>query len=84
MGNLFVSEKPVENKSASVDSSMLKAAGPVWHKSNMKNNRLPISGIDTDAKWSFQIKGFGYLDTNYTYSEETKFVNQIIPKQKTF
>ncbi len=23
----------------------------------MKNNRLPISGIDTDAKWGFQIKG---------------------------
>ena len=59
MGNLFVSEKPVENKSASVGSSMLKAAGPVWHKSNMKNNRLPIAGIDTDAKWGFQIKGLG-------------------------
>ncbi len=63
MGNLFVSEKIVENKSASVDGSMLKAAGPVWHKSNMKNNRLPISGIDTDAKWGYsKSKGwiFGY------------------------
>ncbi len=42
---------------------MLKAAGPVWHKSNMKNNRLPISGIDTDAKWGYsKSKGwiFGY------------------------
>ena len=63
MGNLFVSEKIVENKSASVDGSMLKAAGPVWHKSDMKNNRLPISGIDTDAKWGYsKSKGwvFGY------------------------
>ncbi len=63
MGNLFVSEKIVENKSASADGSMLKAAGPVWHKSNMKNNRLPISGIDTDAKWGYsKSKGwiFGY------------------------
>ena len=63
MGNLFLSEKLVDNLSASVDSSLLKADGPVWHKSDMKNNRLPIAGIDTDAKWGFsKSKGwvFGY------------------------
>ena len=63
MKSLFVSEKLVDDISASVDSSMLKAAGPVWHKSDMKQNRLPISGIDTDAKWGFsKSKGwiFGY------------------------
>ncbi len=63
MGNLFVSEKLVDDISASVDSSMLKTAGPVWHKSDMNKNRLPISGIDTDAKWGFsKSKGwiFGY------------------------
>ncbi len=63
MGSLFVSEKLVDDISASVDSSMLKAAGPVWHKSDMKKNRIPISGIDTDAKWGFsKSKGwvFGY------------------------
>ena len=63
MGNLFVSEKLVDDISASVDSSMLKAAGPVWHKSDIKKNRLPISGIDTNAKWGFsKSKGwiFGY------------------------
>ena len=63
MGNLFVSEGMVNDESASVDSSMLKANGPVWHKSNMKNNSLPISGIDTDAKWGYsKSKGwiFGY------------------------
>lgn len=63
MGNLFVSEKLVDDTSASVDSSLLKANGPVWHKSDMKNNHLPISGIDTDAKWGFsKSKGwiFGY------------------------
>ena len=55
MGNLFVSRETSLNShndiSASVDSSMLKAAGPVWHKSDIKKNRLPISGIDTNAKW---------------------------------
>jgi len=45
---------------------MLKAAGPVWHKSDMKNNRLPISGIDTGAKWGFSNSKVGYLDTSYT------------------
>jgi len=63
MGNRFISEKLVDDKSASVDGSLLKAKGPVWHKSDMKNNRLPIAGIDKDAKWGFsKSKGwiFGY------------------------
>jgi len=53
MGNLFLSEKLVDNLSVAIDSSMLQAAGPVWHKSDIKKNRLPIAGIDTDAKWGF-------------------------------
>lgn len=63
MGNQFVSEKVVDDKSVSVDSTLLKASGPVWHKSDMKHNHLPISGIDMDAKWGFsKSKGwiFGY------------------------
>ncbi len=51
MGSLFVSEGMVDDTSASVDSFLLKADGPAWHKSDMKNNRLPISGTDTDARW---------------------------------
>ncbi len=58
MGNKFISEGLVENVSASGDSSMLKADGPVWHKSDIKNNRLPIPGIDTDCSMGFfKIKG---------------------------
>ena len=63
MGNLFLSEELVSRESASVDSTMLKASGPIWHKSDIKKNRLPIAGIDTDAKWGFsKSKGwiFGY------------------------
>ncbi len=51
MGSLFVSEGMADDTSASVDSSLPKANGPVWHKSDMKNNRLSISGTDTDAGW---------------------------------
>ena len=50
MGDRFISDGMVENDSASIDSTMLKDTGPVWHKSDMKNNRLPIAGIDTDTK----------------------------------
>ena len=63
MGNLFVSEGLVDDISASVDSTMLQAAGPVWHKSDIRQNRLPIAGIDTDAKWGYsKSRGwtFGY------------------------
>ena len=65
-GNLFVSERLVDDTSASVDSTMLQAAGPVWHKSDIKQNRLPIAGIDTDAKWVIPNQGAGDLDTNCT------------------
>ncbi len=60
MGNLFVSEGMADDTSASADSSMPKANGPAWHKSDMKNNRLPISGIDTDARWGF-YKSKGWI-----------------------
>jgi len=61
MGDLFLSERLVENDSASVDSTMLKATGPIWHKSDIKKNRLPITGIDTDAKWGYsKSKGWVY------------------------
>ena len=61
MGGVFLLERLVDDTTASVDSSMLKAKGPVWHKSDMKQNRIPISGIDTDARWGFsKSKGWVY------------------------
>ncbi|MGI0062267.1 MAG: transposase [Nitrosotalea sp.] len=63
MGNIFLLEGLVDGTTASVDSSLLKARGPVWHKSSMKKNTLPISGIDTDARWGFSMYRrwiFGY------------------------
>jgi len=63
MDSVFLSKRLVDDTTASVDSSLLKAKGPVWHKSDMKQNRIPISGIDTDARWGFsKTRGwvFGY------------------------
>jgi hypothetical protein len=63
MGWLFISEGLVDPYIVSVDSSLLKARGGVWHKTSMKKNVVPHSGIDTDARWGFsRTKGwiFGY------------------------
>ncbi len=63
MGNIFLLEGLVDARTGSVDSSLIRARGPVWHKSSMKKNILPISGIDVDARWGFsKTKGwvFGY------------------------
>ncbi len=63
MGILFIKDGLVDPAIISVDSSLLKAKGHVWHRSNMKKNEVPRSGIDTDARWGFsRTKGwiFGY------------------------
>ena len=62
-GNLFVKEKLVDPYIVSVDSTLLKAKGHVWHKSSMIKGVVPRSGIDIDARWGFShTKGwiFGY------------------------
>jgi hypothetical protein len=63
MGIFFVKSRLVDTYSASVDSSLLRAKGHVWHRSSMKKNVVPYSGIDTDARWGYsKTKGwvFGY------------------------
>jgi hypothetical protein len=63
MGRLFVAEELVDPYIASVDSTLLKAKGHVWHASSMEKNVVPYSGIDTDARWGrSKTKGwvFGY------------------------
>ena len=64
MGNLFVKEKLVDPYIVSVDSTLLRAKGHLWHKSSMIKGVVPHSGIiDTDARWGFShSKGwiFGY------------------------
>ena len=52
MGMLFIKDVLIDPSIISVDSSLLKAKGHVWHRSNMKNE-VPRSGIDTDAKWGY-------------------------------
>ena len=53
MGRLFVTEGLVDLSITTVDSTLLKAKGPVWHKSSMKKGKVPCSGIDTDARWGY-------------------------------
>ena len=63
MGMLFVNEVLVDPFIVSIDSSLLKARGHVWHRSSMEKNEIPRSGIDTDGHWGLsRTKGwvFGY------------------------
>jgi Transposase DDE domain len=63
MAALFVKKRLFDPYIASVDSTLLKAKGHVWHKSSMIKGVVPRSGIDTDARWGFShTKGwiFGY------------------------
>lgn len=53
MGNIFLLQGIADATTASADSSLLEARGPVWHVSGMKKNVLPIPGIDTDARWGY-------------------------------
>ena len=63
IGNTFVKEKLVDPYILSVDSTLLKAKGHLWHKSSMIKGLVPRSGIDIDARWGLShTKGwiFGY------------------------
>ena len=53
MAVLFVKERLVDPYIVSVDSTLLKAKGHVWHKSSMNKGVVPRSGIDIDARWGF-------------------------------
>jgi hypothetical protein len=51
MGNLFVKEKLVDPYIVvTIDSTLLRAKGHVWHKSSMIKGVVPHSGIDMDAR----------------------------------
>ena len=63
MGNLFVKERLVDPYIVTIDSTLLRAKGHLWHKSSIIKGVVPRSGIDTDARWGFShTKGwiFGY------------------------
>ena len=63
MGYLFVTNGLVNPSITAIDSTLLKAKGPVWHKSSVKKGMVPRPGIDKDARWGYShTKGwvFGY------------------------
>lgn len=63
MARLLFAHGLIDPLIVAVDSSLLKAKGPVWHKSSMEKGEIPCPGIDTDARWGKSgTKGwvFGY------------------------
>jgi hypothetical protein len=62
MGQRFLREGIVESYVGAADSAIISCK-KVWHKSDMEAGRIPVPGIDTDARWGFsKSKGwaFGY------------------------
>jgi hypothetical protein len=53
MGNLFVKERLVDPYIVTIDSTLIRAKGHLWHKSSMIKGIVPRSGIDIDARWGF-------------------------------
>ena len=53
MGNLFVKERLVDPYIVTIDSTLIRAKGHLWHKSSIIKGVAPRSGIDTDARWGF-------------------------------
>jgi hypothetical protein len=63
LGHLFVTDGLADPSITAIDSTLLKAKSHVWHKSSMKKEIVPHSGIYTDAKRGYShTKGwvFGY------------------------
>ena len=62
MGRRFVAQGLADCTIIAVDSTMIRTRGAkVWHKSHIKSNTIPRSGIDTDARWGFSAtKGWLY------------------------
>ncbi|MER5174341.1 MAG: transposase, partial [Candidatus Nitrosocosmicus sp.] len=62
MGYLFVAEGLVVNPSiTTIDSTLLKSKGSVWHKSSMEKGIVPRSGIDIDARWGYSHTKKGWI-----------------------
>jgi hypothetical protein len=66
MGNLFVTDGLADPSIPAIDGTLMKAKGPLWHKSSMKKGIVPCPvGIDTDARWGYSRTKGRFLDINY-------------------
>ena len=61
IGYLIVVEGLVDLSITAIDSTLLKAKGPVWHKSSMEKGEVPRPGIDTDARWGYSHTKKGWV-----------------------
>lgn len=68
---LFVKEKFVDPCIVTIDSTLLRTIGHLWHKSSRIKGVVARSGIGTDARWGFshtELWIFGYkLHTSQQY-----------------
>ena len=65
MGYRFISDRLIRDNSTSVDN-MIKAVGPIWYKSDMKNKHIPITGMVWISDEDSPSQKVGCTGTNYT------------------
>lgn len=61
MGCMFVSEGMINPFITTIDSTLIKASGPVWYKSSIKKRIVPRVGLDTDARWGYSHTKNGWI-----------------------
>ena len=65
MGYLFVVERLVDLSITAIDSTLLKAKGPVWHKSSMEKGKYHVLASIQVQGGDIVIPKDGFSDTNY-------------------
>src|SRR5579872_5618200 len=66
-GQKAIDEQVIDSKVAAVDKSLVAACGPLWHKRDRQQNRIPsgLHGVDRDSTWSYSqhdgwVQGYSF------------------------
>jgi DDE family transposase len=66
-GEKAIAEDVVDPESVAVDKSLIAARGPLWHKRDRLQNRIPkgLHGVDQDSAWGYSqhdgwVQGYSF------------------------
>lgn len=66
-GRKAIKEHIASAETVAVDKSLVKARGPLWHKTDRKKGRIPdkLHGVDIESTWGFSkhhgwVQGYSY------------------------
>jgi hypothetical protein len=66
-GQKAIDEQVIDSQVVAVDKSLVAACGPLWHKRDRQQNRIPsgLHGVDRDSTWSYSqhdgwVQGYSF------------------------